>query len=70
VFASEEVRVGVPQLSVAVGVVHVGVALHCIVEGPGNAEIVGAVLSITLMICDAVAVLAHASVAVHFLVIV
>jgi hypothetical protein len=70
VLASEEVSVGVPQLSVAVGVVHVGVALHWIVEGPGSVLITGAVLSTTLITCDAVAVLPQASVAVHFLVIV
>jgi hypothetical protein len=70
VFASLKASVGVPQLSVAVGVVHDGVALHWIVDGAGNAEIVGGVLSTTLITCDAVAVLPQASVAVHFLVIV
>jgi hypothetical protein len=43
-----KVKVGVEQLSVAVGVVHVGVTEHSIVEGPGNAEITGGVVSTTL----------------------
>ena len=44
-----KVNVGVPQLSVAVGVVHVGVTEHCMVDGPGNAEITGGVVSTTFI---------------------
>jgi hypothetical protein len=40
------------------------------VDGAGNALIAGAVLSTTVICCDAVAVLPQASVAVHLLVIV
>jgi len=65
---SAKVNVGVPQLSVAVGVVHEGIPEHSIVVGAGNAEIVGGVVSSTLMICDALATLPQASVAVHVLV--
>jgi hypothetical protein len=39
------------QASVAVGVVNDGVAGHSIDDGPGKAEITGAVLSSTLMVC-------------------
>ena len=38
------------QLSVAVGVVHAGVAEHSIVEGPGKPEITGGVVSSTLIV--------------------
>ena len=48
IVTSANVNVGDPQLSVAVGVVHVGVPEHCIVEGAGNADITGGVLSSTL----------------------
>jgi hypothetical protein len=65
---SANVNVGVPQLSVAVGVVHDGLPEHSIVEGPGRAEITGGVVSSTLIVCDALATLPHASVAVHVLV--
>jgi len=47
---SANVNVGVPQLSVAVGVVHDGVPEHSIVVGAGNAEIVGGVVSSTLIV--------------------
>ena len=43
-------KVGVPQLSVAVGVVHVGVPEHSKVEGPGNPDITGGVVSSTLIV--------------------
>jgi len=42
------VKVGVPQLSVAVGVTHAGVPEHSIDAGPGNAEITGGVVSTIL----------------------
>jgi hypothetical protein len=42
------VKVGVPQLSVAVGVTHVGVPEHSIDAGPGNAEMTGGVVSTIL----------------------
>jgi hypothetical protein len=69
VVTSANVNVGVPQLSVAVGVVHDGVPVHSIVDGPGSAEITGGVVSSTLIVCEAIAVFPHASVAVHVLVI-
>jgi hypothetical protein len=49
-------------------VANAGDAGQNIVDGAGNALIVGAVLSITVTCCDAVAVLPQASVAVHVLV--
>lgn len=60
-----KVNVGTLQLSVAVGVVHTGTAVHSMVEGAGRGEMTGGVVSVTLMICDAVAVLPQASVAVQ-----
>jgi Ni,Fe-hydrogenase III small subunit len=48
VVTSAKVNVGVPQLSVTVGVVHDGVPEHSIVVGPGNPEITGGVVSSTL----------------------
>jgi Ni,Fe-hydrogenase III small subunit len=65
---SAKVNVGVPQLSVAVGVVHEGVPEHSMVVGAGNAEMTGGVVSSTLIVCDAFATFPHASVAVHVLV--
>ena len=50
VVTSANVNVGVPQLSVAVGVVHDGVPEHCIVDGPGSADITGGVVSSTLIV--------------------
>src|SRR6266542_4116940 len=65
VVTSAKVRVGVPpQASVAVGVAKEGVAGHCMVEGPGNAEITGAVLSSMVRVWLAVLELPHGSVAV------
>ena len=69
VVTSAEVNVGVPQLSVTVGVVQDGVPEHSILEGPGNPERTGGIVSSTLMVCDAVAVLPHPSSAVQVLVI-
>ena len=66
---SANVNVGVPQLSVAVGVVHEGVPEHSMVVGAGNAEMTGGVVSSTLIVCDALVTFPHASVAVHVLVI-
>ena len=48
VVTSANVNVGVPQLSVAVGVVQDGAPEHSIVDGPGNADITGGVVSSTL----------------------
>jgi hypothetical protein len=62
-----KVTVGVPHASVAVTEATFGAGtawLQVSVGGAGQV-MVGGVLSITLMICDAVAVLPHASVAVH-----
>ena len=68
VVTSANVKVGVPQLSVAVGVVHEGVPEHSIVVGAGSAEITGGVVSSTLIVWDALVTLPQASVAVHVLV--
>ena len=65
---SAKVSVTGPQASLAVGVVNDGVAGHVTVLGPGSTPIVGGVLSITDIVCDAVAVLLQASFAVHVLV--
>jgi len=69
VVTSANVNIGVPQLSVAVGVVHDGVPVHSMVVGAGSAEITGEVVSSTFIVWDAVVTLPHASVAVHVLVI-
>ena len=58
----------VPHASLADGVENTGVLGQSIVEGPATPVIVGGVISLTVMVCDAVVVLPHASVAVHFLV--
>src|SRR6266498_2343801 len=66
VVTSAKVSVVVPpQASVAVGVAKEGVAGHSIIEGPGNAEMTGAVLSPTVMVWLAVLGLPHGSVAVQ-----
>jgi len=65
VVTSAKLNTGVPQLSVAVGVVQEGVPEHSIVDGPGNPEMIGGVVSSTLMVCDAVAVLPQPSSAVQ-----
>jgi len=57
-----------PQLSVAVATSNIGVAGQLIVVGPVKAEITGAVISITVMVCELVEKLLQASVAVHVLV--
>jgi hypothetical protein len=56
------------QRSVAVGVVHEGVASQLIVEGAGSVDIVGGATSSTLIVCVAVVLLPQSSVAVHVLV--
>ena len=60
--------VTVLQASLAVGVVKDGVAGQVTVLAEGSAPIVGGVLSTTLIVCDAVAVLLQASFAVQVLV--
>jgi Ni,Fe-hydrogenase III small subunit len=65
VVTSANVKVGTAQLSVAVGVAQDGVAEHSMVEGPGNPEITGGVVSSTLMVWDAVAVFPQPSSAVQ-----
>src|SRR6266496_1253877 len=66
VVTSAKVRVAVPpQPSVAVGVANDGVAGHSMVDGPGNAEMTGAVLSSTVMVWVAVLALPHGLVAVQ-----
>jgi hypothetical protein len=58
------------QLSVAVGVSHVGVTSHSMVVDAGRALISVGVVYSTFIICEAVDVLPQASVAVHVLTIV
>ena len=65
VVTSAKFKVGVPQLSVAVGVAQDGVPEHSMVDGPGKPEITGGMVSSTLIVCEAVAVLPQSSVAVH-----
>ena len=48
IVTSAKVNVGIPQLSVAVGVVQEGVPEHSIDDGAGNAEMTGGVVSSTL----------------------
>jgi len=48
VVTSAKDNMGTPQLSVAVGVVQDGVPEHSMVEGPGNPEITGVVVSSTV----------------------
>ncbi len=50
VVTSAKFKVGTPQLSVAVGVVHDGVPEHSRVDGPGNPDITGGVVSSTLIV--------------------
>ena len=69
VVASAKVNViALPQASVAVAVANCGVAGQEIVDVAGNAAITAAVVSSTLIVCEAVAVFPQASVAVHVLV--
>jgi hypothetical protein len=57
-----------PHASLTVGAVKLGVAGQSIVALAPAAPIVGGVISLTVITCEAVAVLAHASVTVHVLV--
>jgi hypothetical protein len=66
IVTSANVNVGVAsQASVAVGVANAGVAGHWIIDGPGKAEITGAVISRTLMVWLSVLLLRQSSVAVQ-----
>ena len=65
---SAKVSVTVLQASLVVGVVKAGVPGHVTVLAAGSTPIVGGVLSTTDIVCDAVAVLLHASLAVQVLV--
>jgi hypothetical protein len=58
-----------PQASVAVGVAKTGVSPQAIVLSAGRAEITGAVVSVTVIDCEALATFPQASVAVHVRVI-
>jgi hypothetical protein len=64
VVTSLKVSDGVPsQASVAVGVVNEGVAGHSTEPGAGKLLITGAVVSVTLIVCDAVEALPQSSTA-------
>jgi hypothetical protein len=69
VVTSAKVSVTVPpQASVAVAVANCGAAGQEMVDGAGKAAITGAVVSVTVMVCEAVDVFPQASVAVQVLV--
>ena len=69
VVTSAEVNVkALPQASDAVATANTGVAGQLMVEGEGSADITGAVISCTLMVCKAVDTLLQPSVAVQVLV--
>jgi hypothetical protein len=53
------------QPSTGTGVINVGVSGHCTLDGPGSEGNEGASVSCTVTVCDVVAVLEHASVAVQ-----
>ena len=57
-----------PHASLAVGVPNDGVSGHSMVAAAGTEVNTGAVLSVTVITCDAVAVLPQASVAINVLV--
>ena len=66
---SFEVNVkALPHASVAVATAKTGVAGQLIVVGAGNAAMTGAVISWTLIVCEAVEEFPHASFAVQVLV--
>ena len=66
VVTSSDVRVKtLPQLSVAVATANTGVAGQLIVVTAGNGLITGAVISCTLIVCEAVEEFPQASVAVQ-----
>ena len=52
VVKSAKVNKGVPQLSVAVGVVHDGVPEHSIVVTPGRPEITGGAVQVRVMLYE------------------
>ena len=54
--------------SLAVGALNAGVPVHSIVAFVPTPVITGGVVSCIVIVCDAVALLLHASVAVHVLV--
>src|SRR4249919_1162185 len=66
--ASVEVMLTAPHASLAVGVPKLGVKGHSMVAAAGTEVNTGAVLSSTVITCEAVAVLPHASVAINVLV--
>jgi len=69
VVTSADVSVNeLPQASVAVATAKTGVAGQLIVAGAGSDEMTGAVISCTLIVCEAVDELPHKSVAVQVLV--
>src|SRR5690349_3338756 len=66
VVASVNVRLNeLPQASVAVATANTGVAGQLIVVGAGRFEMTGAVISWTLIVCAALELLPHKSVAVQ-----
>ena len=71
VVTSAEVNVNeLPHASDAVATTNTGVAGQLMVDGAGSEPMTGAVISCTLIVCDAVETLLQASVAVHVLILV
>src|SRR6185436_14141976 len=68
--ASLVVMFTVPQASEAVAIPNDGVNGHSMVAAAGTEVNTGAVLSVTVIVCEAVAVLPQASVAINVLVMV
>jgi hypothetical protein len=68
VVTSAKLKLAVPQASLAVGEEKEGITVHSIVISAPTPLMTGAVLSSTVIVCEAVEVLPQASVAVHVLV--
>jgi hypothetical protein len=69
ILVSLKVRLNeLPQASMAVAVAKTGVAGQLIVDGAGKVAITGAVISWTFMVCEAVELFPHPSIAVQVLV--
>ena len=68
VASTKVILIELPHPSEAVATANTGVAGQLIVVGAGSDAMTGAVMSCTLIVCEAVDELSHASVAVHVLV--
>ncbi len=70
IVSSSKVRLALPQASIVVGSLNSGVAGQAIVASSPTPSISGAVLSTTVIACEALLLLPHQSVTVHSLIIV